>query len=160
MKYFKITVIVSVLLLLAGCWGTDDDFSGSQYRAIVMKREALERSVELQSPQAVGRPGKIYIKDGLLFVTEINKGFHVYNYQNQQSPVPLAFIKVPGATDVAVRGTSLYINQATDLVTLNYSNNAIAVTGRNRNVFPQKMSPDDSYINVNENDIITDWVLK
>lgn len=160
MKHFKNITAFLALLFLSSCWGTDDDGFTSQYKAVIMPRAALESSIGLQAPQPVTRPGKIYIKDGMLFITEYNKGFHVYNYSNPQSPVPIAFIKVPGATDVAVRGTSLYVNQATDLVTLSYSTTSVSVTSRNRNVFPQKPSPDNSYIDVKENDIITDWILR
>jgi hypothetical protein len=160
MKKIKIVIALLALLLLSSCIGSVDDGFTSQYKPVIMQRAALESSVAVQSPQAVTRPGKIYIKDGMLFITEFNKGFHVYNYANPQSPVPVAFIKVPGATDVAVRGTSLYINQATDLVTLSYSTTAVTVTNRNRNVFPQKPSPDNSYVSLKENEIITDWILK
>lgn len=161
MKYFKTLMAFCSMLLLSSCIGFEgDDGFRSQYKAVIMSREALESAIAVQSPQVVTQPGKIYIKDGMLFITEVNKGFHVYNYTNAQSPVPVAFIKVPGATDVAVRGTNLYINQATDLVTLSYSTTAVTVTNRNRNVFPQKPAPDNSYTNLGENDIITDWILK
>ena len=160
MKYFKKLCALFALVLVSSCIGPTDDGFTTHYKAVVISREALESSIALQSPQAVTNPGKIYIKDGLLFITEVNKGFHVYNYQNQQNPVPLAFIKVPGVTDVAVRGASLYVNQATDLVTLSYSTAALNVTNRNRNVFPQKPAPDNSYANLRENDIIIDWILK
>lgn len=162
MKYLNVLTGVCSAFLLSSCiYGRgDDDLPRvtENYRPVVMERGEFEAAIQLQAIQPVTRPGKIYIKDGVLFITEVNKGFHVYNYSDAQHPVPLAFIKVPGATDVAMRGANLYINQATDLVTLNYSATPVSITNRNRNVFPQKESPDNSYANINNNQIITDWV--
>lgn len=162
MKNFTILYGLCSALLLCSCiYGhSDDDLPGMShnYRPVVMQRTAFENSIHLEPAQAVTRPGKIYIKDGMLFITEVNKGFHVYNYADAQHPVPIAFIYIPGATDVAIRGTNLYINQATDLVTLSYSTTAINVASRSRNVFPQKPAPDNSYANLTDNQIITDWI--
>lgn len=162
MKFFNFLFGFCGALLLSSCiYGrSDDDLAPvtENYRPVIMEREAFENAIQLQPAQAVTRPGKIYLKDGLLFIAEVNKGFHVYNYTDAQHPVPLAFIHVPGATDVAVRGTNLYINQATDLVTLTYSTTALSVTNRNRNVFPQKTPPDNSYTAIADNQIITDWI--
>ena len=163
MKQVKIMLALVTLLLLHSCWGYGDDELPSMrenYRPLVMQRAAFESAVQLQTPQDVVKAGKIYIKDNLLFVTEVNKGFHVYDYANAQNPVEVAYIKIPGATDLAVRGTTLYINQATDLVALTYANNTLTVTKRNRNVFPQKEAPDDSHAHVGEDEIITDWIHK
>lgn len=98
-----------------------------------------------------------------MFVNDINKGFHVYNYTNPTSPVKLGFIKILGATDLAIRDNTIYINQAVDLVTLNYNsaNNSAQVLHRNKNVFPQKVSPLGNYAyESNENNIVIDWIKK
>ncbi|MFP9099632.1 hypothetical protein ACLI09_11295 [Flavobacterium sp. RHBU_24] len=168
MKYIKHFIIALSALLLQGCWGwgysNDDDFSGPQqqqnFKAVTMKRSQLESSIALKPAKAVTDAGKIYIKNNTMYVTEVNKGFHVFNYTNPENPVAVAYIEVPGATDLAIRDNSLYINQAVDLVTLNYTGNAVTVTGRVRAVFPQKQAPDDSYESLGEDEIIINWIPK
>lgn len=164
MKCLKLFAVPLACLLLYGCWGTgtDDDFvnPSSQYKAVTMMRSQLEASIKLKPAQAVTDAGKIYIKDDMMYITEKNKGFHVYNYQNPANPTPVAFIEVPGATDVAIRNNNLYINQAVDLVTLTYNGSAITVTGRVRNIFPQKQAPDNSIKYLAQDEVIVNWIPK
>lgn len=152
-----------LMLMLTGCWGygeTDDvqppDYN---YNAVVMNRDAFENAVSLTAAQPVVKSGKIYVKGDLLFVNDVNKGFHIYNCSTPDVMVPVAFLNVPGATDLAVRNNIIYINQAVDLITLVYNAeaNTITLTKRNKNVFPQKPSPDNNYQEVSENEIIVDW---
>lgn len=163
MKQLKTFSALLLLLLLSGCWGygTSDDMPPLQqnYDAIVMDRDAFENSVAINAPQPVVKSGKIYVKGNLLFVNDVNKGFHIYNCSNPDTMVPVAFLNIPGATDLAMRDDAVYINQAVDLVTLIYNEqaNTITVTKRNKNVFPQKLPPDNSYEAVSENEVIVDW---
>jgi len=124
-----------------------------------MDRDAFENSVSIIGAQPVVKSGKIYVKGDLLFVNDVNKGFHIYNCSNPNTMVAVAFLNIPGATDLAMRGNVIYINQAVDLVTLVYNQqaNTITVTKRNKNVFPQKLPPDSSYEEVSENEVIIDW---
>lgn len=164
----KLLILLSLFiltLLLNSCWGfgqDDDNFVepiSNNYTAVVISRTELENAVEALPPQDVIQSGKIYIKDNFMFINEVNKGFHVYNYSNPQDPVKIGFIQIPGATDLAIRNNIIYINQAVDLVTLSYNqtNNSITVSNRNRNVFPPKLSPQGFEANVNENMIVIDW---
>jgi hypothetical protein len=134
-----------------------------EFTPVLLDRIAFENSVQIQPVQNIATSGKIYIKDNLMFVNDLNKGFHVYNYTNPNTPVKLGFIKILGATDLAIRDNTIYINQAVDLVTLNYNsaNNTIQVLHRNKNVFPQKISPVGTYAyESNQNNIVIDWIKK
>jgi hypothetical protein len=163
MKCLKLLLLAAAMPLLGSCcWGCrvdDEPVNRPQnYRAETMTRQALEASVELAEPRAMEKSGKIYIKDNYMFVNDVNKGFHIYVYDNAGTPAEVAFLAVPGATDLAVRNSTLFINQATDLVTLAYANNAITLIKRNRNVFPQKVSPDGDVASVDEDEIVTNWI--
>ncbi|OOV18741.1 hypothetical protein [Flavobacterium sp. LM4] len=94
-----------------------------------------------------------------MFINDVNKGFHVYDYSDPKNPVRLQFIKAPGATDLAIIDDVIYINQAVDLVTIKYNSatKKIDITNRNKNVFPQKKSPNGFSGNPRENEIIIDW---
>lgn len=161
MKHLKLLLFLGIVPLFAGCcWSCppEDDVASQNYESVTMTRQELEASIALKAPQPMVKSGKIYIKDNLLFVSDVNKGFHIYAYDAAENATEVAFLEVPGATDLAVRGTTLYINQATDLVTLAYANNAVTLVKRNRNVFPQKLAPDGSWDYVAENEVITDWI--
>ena len=97
-----------------------------------------------------------------MFVNDVNKGFHIYDYSNPKNPIRTNFINVPGATDLAIKGNTIYINQAVDLVTatFNPATKIFTVTNRNRNVFPQKQAPNGFQGYTKENEIIIDWNLK
>ena len=161
----KILVCFCLLCLLQSCvWrNTDDDISvpPDYYKPVTMERPAFESAVQATAFQNITKPGKIYIKDELMFVSDVNKGFGVYNYSDAANPLPIGYIKIPGATDIAVRNNNIYINQAVDLVSLQYNpaNNKITITSRNKNVFPQKLSPRGSFPNVAPNQIVIDWTL-
>ncbi len=155
---------VPILLIASGCFystGNDDDFlQNSPYSPVIFTRAELESSVQIQPQQNIIRSGKIYIKDNLMFINDVNKGFHVFNYADPQNPIKIAFIQVPGATDLAVRDNIIYINQAVDLVTIAYdpASNTIGSIHRARNVFPAKLSPFGDTANINPDQIVIDWI--
>jgi len=139
-----------------------DDFGDplqSNYQPVLMPRAAFESAVALLPNQEISKSGKIYIKENLLFINEFRKGFHVFNYSDATNPQPIAFIKIPGATDLAVRNNKIYINQAVDLVTLEYipQTNSITVVSRNRDIFPPMISPDGFPGNAAADEIIIDY---
>jgi hypothetical protein len=158
----KAFIFLPILLLLQSCiFSTpEDDFNQAQYNAVIMEREAFENSIQLLPARSIIKSGKIYIKDDYAFINEVNEGFHIYNYANPENPVPISFLKVPGATDLSIRNNVLYINQAVDLVTLAYlpTSNSYQFLYRNRNMFPQKQSPNFDYTPLTENQIIINWI--
>ena len=158
-KSLSSVVGIACSLLLAGCFGGIGEEPQSEYKAVVMTRTEFEKSVTLESVKPITTSGKIYIKDNLLLINDVDLGFHVYYYVNAQTPIKIAFIKIPGATDVAIRNNILYINQAVDLVAINYDPNTgeMTVTNRNRNVFPPKMSPDGFHHNTADNKVVISW---
>lgn len=141
----------------------DDNTSFSRYDPVYLSRTDLEQSIDLVEPLQIINSGKIYVKDDLLFVNETRKGFHVFDNSNPENPVKIAFIAVPGSTDLAIRENVLYINQATNLIAAryNFNENQLSVTKRVGNTFPELLSPDGFYAyDVPANSIVVDWELK
>ena len=164
-KFFLLSIIFIATLALNSCWSVNnnlDDQSVNNYKPIIIERSVFENSVKTLPTQTIIKSGKIYIKDNLMFINDVNKGFHVYNYSNTSNPVNIGFIQILGATDLAIKDNIIYINQAVDLVTLEYnsSNNSIIKKFRNKNAFPSKTAPNGMTANTNENQIIVDWILK
>lgn len=152
---------ILALVLLQSCiyGGGDDTRTLANFDPVIVTRDALENSVLTLPPQPLINSGKIYIKDDVMFINDVNKGFHVYDYSNPQNPVKIGFIQAWGATDLAMRANVIYVNQAVDLITLLYNpaDNSITLTNRNREVFPTKPSPEGSTAHTTNDDVVIDW---
>ncbi len=164
-RAFKLIGILPLLLLFSSCcfYGNCDDepmVLPNQFTPVIVSRASMESAVSTQPPTAMIKSGKIYIKGDLMFITDVNKGFHVYNYSDAENPVKTAFITAPGATDLAIKNNIIYINQAVDLLTINYdaTNNIILSAFRNRNVFPTKPAPNGQYAYTSDDEIVIDWI--
>ncbi len=163
MKKELLFLILLICQLFSSCFSSNQENSiSNDYKPVYMTRTQLENSIVIENPKTSIQAGKIYIKDDLMFVNDVNKGFQVYNYSNPINPIVISYISFPGATDMAIRNNVLYVNQAVDLVSVNYNviNNSILITNRIRNSFPQKISPQGFEGNGTNNKIIINWIEK
>jgi hypothetical protein len=81
----------------------------------------IKAAVALEAPQPLSDIGRIYFKDGILFINESGKGIHVIDNSVPSHPIPLSFLKIPGNYDLAIRGTILYADSYVDLVAFDIS---------------------------------------
>ena len=160
--------VLGIFILLVVLFGFDDYYQYSDYTPVVMKREALERSVFLKEAQPLLNPGKIYAKDNYLFINEKYEGIHVIDNTDPTNPNSIGFINVPGCIDMAIKGSILYADNAVDLVAIDLSKYPkIEVTERIKNIFPEQLPPDLDYIPDNylpsnrpKKTIIIKWVKR
>ena len=165
---FKKLSLLGMLLLLQSCvlfgwYEPDNGIYEDFYEPIIMTRGEFENSVGYSEPIEITKAGKIYVKDHLVLINELHQGFHVYNYANPENPQAIGFIKVPGATDIAIRADMMYINQAVDLVSISYNTSltSIQVQHRNKNVFPpMSFSPSGYFHNTPNDHIIVGYRIK
>lgn len=162
---FKFTLLFCCIFLKGCCFFCfDREFEReSEYEPIFLSRTELNNSIELLPAVDIINSGKIYIIDNLLFVGEDREGFHIFDNSDPKKPVKLKFLKVPGSTDLAIRDRVLYINQATDLVTLRFdlSKESIVLSKRIEHVFPQILSPDGLFADeIPENSVVVNWKPK
>lgn len=161
LKFFLMNTLVSFLMM--SCPGKERMYYyESDYEPEIMKREVFEKSIEVETPHTMQNAGKIYLKDQLLFLGDTNKGFHIYDNSDPEKPVAVAFLRIPGATDLAIRDNVLYVNQATDLVALSYdiATKKVTIHKRIANTFPSLRSPEGSLGYPKEDEVIVDWVKK
>jgi hypothetical protein len=162
MRKFEVLSIVILYLLVSGF---DTDPYYYQYKPVFMLRSELEKSVKLESPRNIQNPGKIYMKDNLIFINEKYRGIHVINNSNPQNPGMIAFIHIDGCIDMAMKDNILYADNATDLVSLSLKPDmlTIDVTSRIKNVFPELRSPEGRQLAPSEemarpeNSILVRW---
>lgn len=87
------------------------------------------------------KTGKIYIYNDYLLINEPYEGIHIYNNANPSSPVNVAFLKIPGNVDLAVRNNILYADSFIDLLAFDISNmSSIKQVKRLNDVFKQVYS--------------------
>ena len=153
---FKLCLLFLASLYFQSCILSEDE-PPEEFVPITIPRAEFESSVKLEGPKPLGTTGKIYVKDSFLFINEKNEGFHIFDNSDPSNPKPLHFLKAIGSTDLAIRGTTLFINQAVDLISVEYDNtdNSINVSKRIVNVFPKLPPPNGVLVNgVNDGELI------
>ncbi|MEN8117817.1 MAG: hypothetical protein ABFS16_12600 [Bacteroidota bacterium] len=133
---FNWLVVILILILFSGC---KDVIYENDLRnvPVYMSYDELRNSVITSSPAKLVNPGKIYFKDGYIFINEEMKGIHVIDNRNPESPAKTAFIEIPGNMDMAIKNNTLYADSYVDLVAIDISDieNQEEVK-RVNNVFP------------------------
>lgn len=145
MKQVKPVLIFTFFLIISGF--SIDTYYDSVYTPVLMKREDLEKSIKLMESKDIKVPGKIYAKDNYLFISEKYEGIHVIDNSDPSKPVNTGFINVPGCIDIAIKGTSMYVDNAVDLVAIELSEYPkITVNERVTNIFPEILPPGYDYM--------------
>lgn len=160
--------VIILCLVLTSCifdnWGepsTVDPVAWSRFDPVTLSTTEFENSIEIQENYPVSESSKIYIIGDYIFINDKRTGFHIFDNTDTSNPIKKKFLKIPGATDIAIRDNTLYINQATDLVvlTLDYSTFQVEVKKRLKNVFPELRSPDGEYYSENDK-VVVNWIQK
>ncbi len=151
LRYFFVFALSSTLVF-SGCITDPAEVEFPEetegYRPVyIAQKEALK--VTAMPAQPLRQTGKIYTKDTLVFVNELNKGIHVINNKNPRNPQTIAFISVPGNVDIAVKGNILYADNFTDLVALDITNpKNVTLVKRLTKALPQGIQNYPPYQNV------------
>lgn len=108
-----------------------------RFTPVTVSLAEIRQAVKSETARELIHPGKIYAKGNYLLINEIKEGLHVVDNTNPAAPKLVAFIKIPGNGDMAVRGDMLYADSYSDLVALDISNPlGIKEVGREKEVFP------------------------
>ncbi len=87
-------------------------------KPIYMPYDEFRASFEVLPPAPIAAPGKIFVKDHLLLINDINRGVHIIDNQNPAEPKPLAFLKILGSRDIAVFDHYLYVDSFVDFLVI------------------------------------------
>ncbi|WP_405610937.1 hypothetical protein [Polaribacter sp. Asnod1-A03] len=164
----KLILLVIISTTLSSCFyfnGESEGIGGdpfySNYDPVVLSRNEFENSIEILEPMPVIESSKIYIINDYIFINDKRTGFHIFDNTDSSNPIKKKFLKIPGATDIAIRNNTLYINQATDLVvlTMDFTALEINLNKRLKDVFPVLTSPEgEGYYEGDE--VVVNWILK
>lgn len=106
------------------------------YTPIYKSIEDIREEVGIESARELCNPGKMFLYGSYLYVNDIRQGIHIIDNANPSSPLPIAFINIPGNVDIAVKDNILYADNYTDLEFFDISSPADPVyKGRVEDVF-------------------------
>ena len=144
-KLYSCLLGLALLLGLTACPMVDpiDRLPLPSYKPLLMPRIQLEQAVAVLPPQEMHNTGKIYLRDPYILINERYEGVHIINNQNPASPQPVAFLRIPGNVDVAMKGDMLYADSGPDLLTFDLSNvRAARLLNRVREAVPELPMPE------------------
>ncbi len=158
-------ILIICFILLSAFSDQTANYRESQYIPVLMSRTELEKSIRYTDPHSLTQIGKIYTKGDYIFISQKYKGIHVIDNHDPANPINAGFIVVPGCLDMAIKGNSMYVDNATDLITIDLTTIPnLQVTGRIQSVFPELLPPDLTYLpnvfaaaNRPENTVIIEW---
>ena len=135
-------LLILMAACLTGCFKNNSEpYHPEGYRPIYLSRAEIEKVV-FTTPQPLKSPGKIYIKDGFLFVNEGGKGVHVFDNKDPVNPIKIAFYEIPGNVDIAIKGSILYADNGRDLLSIDVTNPKEAkILNRLKDIFPNQEFP-------------------
>lgn len=164
----KIVPIISIfsffVLLISSC----EDTTYREYKGnapVYITYTELRTAITREDNVDLKNPGKIYFKDGYVFIIEELKGIHVFDNSNPSTPLKKVFIKVPGVVDMAISGNILYADSFVDLVILDVQDiDKIHEVGRVKDILPYTVPPTGNEFPMGPVDskkgLVTGWEVK
>jgi hypothetical protein len=167
----KNAVKTSILLLvlaasISGCMDrTVERITYTANVPVYMSFAEFRTSFQKSDTIEITHPGKMYFKDGYLFINEYGKGIHVINNSDPANPQKVAFYKILGNVDMAIKDNILYADSYIDLVAIDITDiNNPKEIGRLTNIFPEVVPEGDMwypYAMVDKTKgVIVDWETK
>lgn len=156
MKRILSVIVLLVFCIMQGCVKDQVMTRTTVYRPVYKTKDEVRANIKSSNPIELTATGKLFYKDGYVFLNELNKGVHIIDVRNPSAPSNIAFVHVPGAVDLAVRGNILYADMYTDLVAIDITDpKAVQLKTVVPGVFPERyyssFVPDSKMI-------ITEWV--
>ncbi|MBL7871857.1 MAG: hypothetical protein JNM78_09620 [Cyclobacteriaceae bacterium] len=126
------------------------------YQPVYSTSAQVKAAVKLEAPKEMSQLGRIYFKDGYLFINEMGEGIHIIDNRIPANPKLLSFLAIPGNYDLAIQGNTLYADSYIDLIAFDISTiSAIKEVNRIEGLFNNYMAM--GYLVGSTNGILTDW---
>lgn len=92
------------------------------YRPLYQSKERfLERMTTTTDSVQLLNPGKLMRVGKIKYVTDVNRGVHIYDDSDPANPIKVAFLAVPGVLDIALKNNILFANAYSALVAIDIS---------------------------------------
>jgi hypothetical protein len=147
------------LLPLPGCDKSNGAKRYAVYEPIYTSRADALAGINGNPAEVIDSAGKIYINGNYIFLSDIDKGIHVYDNRNPSHPVQVAFLSIPGNQDIVVKGNTLYADMYDALLAVDISDlRHVKVTRQLEHLFVMR-----GYVNgyrMPVDSVITGWTKK
>ncbi len=152
------------LIFMQGCTkGTSQPktrtYTYTLYTPIYQLKQSVLAAINGNPSKTVDSLGKIYLKDNLIFLNDVDEGIHVIDNSDPTNPKQVAFLNIPGNQDIAIKGNILYADMYSDLL-------AIDITDLHHvqieNMLPALFT-DRQYVNgysMDSAQVIVSWIKK
>ena len=131
----KLAFILLSAVALVACDKSKNKYTC--YEPVYTDAETFRTPAVFESPKSITNNGNIYYKDEILFVVEPNEGIHFIDNSTPSNPVNTGFLKIQGASGLAIKDNYLYVTALVDLVTIDVSNYSAPVeVDRQTELFP------------------------
>ena len=135
MKYLSLLFII----VLFSC---DPDRAEGNYKVTgyvpIYLEQRSDTAINTGGPQSTVKAGKIYAYRNYLFQVEQNEGIHIIDNFDPKQAHKIMFLKIPSATELAIKSNYLYTNHFNDLVVFDLSDiSSPRLVSRLTNAFPQ-----------------------
>jgi hypothetical protein len=128
MKTYKIVGSVIVLLSLFTLNNCSDkstlEYKSTETVSISLSLENIRSGFAVETAKNMEKPGNIYVYGNYLFINELHDGLHIIDNSNPSNPLSIAYLRIPGNSDLVIRNNFMYANSGPDLVVLDISNPA------------------------------------
>ncbi len=159
-------LLVVMMAALTACNDRTTEFITYEANVpVYMAFDEFRASFEKSAPIEISYPGKMYFKDGYLFVNEYGKGIHVIDNSDPANPEKVAFYEIMGNVDMAIKGNILFADSYIDLLAIDITDieNPVEID-RIENVFPEIVPEGElwyPYAMVDKSKgVIVDWEVK
>ena len=155
---FILSALLGLSMMLESCTDScTDSYSYTYYKPVYTQLSDIRSSVGILPPQPLSTIGKIYFKDGFLFINDPGEGIHVIDNSDPSNPLIKSFINIPGNFDLAIRNNILYADSYIDLVAIDISDiNHVVEVSRLKNIFASYNSL--GFYADEERGVVTEWV--
>ncbi len=120
MKRFYFLLGLVAMLFATACEKDSCEQTWTQVVAVpvTLDRAEIQEDIGLEPAIDLCVGGGIYAYGDYIFMNRLNEGYHILNNQRPESPQNVAFLRIPGATQMAFIEGKLVSNSYADLVTL------------------------------------------
>ncbi|MEO1653004.1 MAG: hypothetical protein AAFU64_05630, partial [Bacteroidota bacterium] len=118
---FSASLLFLIVILLNAC-NCQSTTSYKTLLPVYADLDELRQSVKSSLSRPLKNPGKIYYKDGFVFINEIKEGIHIVDNRDPRNPRKVSFVEIPGNFDLAIKGNVLYADSYIDLLALDIAN--------------------------------------
>ncbi|WP_372916616.1 LVIVD repeat-containing protein [Salegentibacter sp.] len=121
--YSLIALLLMALMTLFTSCQKEEDAGNMELVAVpvTMSVADFRTSVYIQEAKEIEQAGKIYTYKDYVFINDVNRGVHIIDNSNPETPQKIKYLKIPQNTDVAIKEDMLFANSGMDLVVFDIS---------------------------------------